>query len=275
MSTSKCFFWGGFLLLAIYLFVSAPPPLEPSATSATESKYIPVGRMFDTLNKINTEARKLYTGRIVGPGMKAGLKFGEEWVKPGVEQGPLPALFLRLIASRLEAKPPTIGLYLGSDAPINKSNRFTGLQAEAFKRVRALNAPQFASIEGTGKVALYADPASAQPCVTCHNNHADSPKQDWKLNDIMGATTWTYPRERVDFQEYVAAVGALYEAIEESYQGYLDKTEAFGSPPVIGTTWPGAEQYSLPAAAAFMDKLKKATAENVLDGLVFESEPAA
>jgi len=35
--------------------------------------------------------------------------------------------------------------------------------------------------------ALYPDIAVSGSCVSCHNNHADSPKKDFKLNDVMGA----------------------------------------------------------------------------------------
>lgn len=41
--------------------------------------------------------------------------------------------------------------------------------------------------------AIYADRAVAQACVNCHNNHANSPKRDFKLNDVMGGIVITIP----------------------------------------------------------------------------------
>jgi hypothetical protein len=35
--------------------------------------------------------------------------------------------------------------------------------------------------------AVYADLAVTQACIGCHNAHPDSPKRDFKLNDVMGA----------------------------------------------------------------------------------------
>lgn len=35
--------------------------------------------------------------------------------------------------------------------------------------------------------AVYAGLAVTQACLGCHNAHPDSPKRDFKLNDVMGA----------------------------------------------------------------------------------------
>ncbi|MGH8865829.1 MAG: c-type heme family protein, partial [Burkholderiales bacterium] len=37
------------------------------------------------------------------------------------------------------------------------------------------------------------DKAVAEACVTCHNNHKDSPRSDFKLNDIMGGIVIRIP----------------------------------------------------------------------------------
>ena len=41
--------------------------------------------------------------------------------------------------------------------------------------------------------AVYPDKAVAEACVTCHNNHKDSPRSDFKLNDIMGGIVIRIP----------------------------------------------------------------------------------
>lgn len=41
--------------------------------------------------------------------------------------------------------------------------------------------------------AVYADKAVAQACVTCHNTHSNSPKKDYRLNDVMGGVIITIP----------------------------------------------------------------------------------
>jgi hypothetical protein len=41
--------------------------------------------------------------------------------------------------------------------------------------------------------AIYADKAVSQACIGCHNTHPDSPKKNYKLNDVMGGMIITIP----------------------------------------------------------------------------------
>ena len=53
----------------------------------------------------------------------------------------------------------------------------------------APDAPYRSYEEAGGKryfMALYADKAVSQACVSCHNAHPQSPRRDFKLNDVMG-----------------------------------------------------------------------------------------
>ncbi|HET9961868.1 MAG TPA: DUF3365 domain-containing protein [Nitrospiraceae bacterium] len=40
---------------------------------------------------------------------------------------------------------------------------------------------------------IYADRAVSETCVSCHNAHANSPRRDYKLNDVMGGLIVTIP----------------------------------------------------------------------------------
>ena len=203
MTFMKTFMTGAFACLGIFLFVSAPPELPDTSSHAQDRTQTDVTTLFETVNAINAAARLVYTRDIVGGGKAAGLKFGEDWNDPGVEKGPLPALFLRLVARQLERRPEPLGLYLGSDQPINASNLFSAEQMAQFQKVKASLQPQFSPADGTRAIAMYPDFASVAPCVVCHNEHADSPKTDWKINDVMGATTWTFPAQTVSQSELV------------------------------------------------------------------------
>ena len=44
--------------------------------------------------------------------------------------------------------------------------------------------------------ARYADKAVSQSCVGCHNAHPDSPKKDFKPQDVMGGILLTIPLSR-------------------------------------------------------------------------------
>lgn len=253
---------GGLSCLGVYLFVTAPPPLAEAAAQNTAQCERPVQVLFDSANAINQAARNVYTREIVGAGMKAGLKFDEDWQEPDVEAGPLPALFLRLMAEKLEAMPPQLGLYLGSDAPINASNLFSGAQATQFAEVKARRAPVFSGDTEVGQIAMYPDIAAVAPCVTCHNEHPDSPKVDWALGDVMGATTWTWPAASVGSDAYLSVLEAMFKAVALAYQDYLSKTAGFAEPVPLGD-WP-KQVRSLPQVDDFIGKVRQESGPELL-----------
>jgi hypothetical protein len=251
--------------LIVYLFVSAPLPLPEQAVA---NANIAVERVFALVEVENDAARALWTREIVGAGKPVGLSFSEDWREAGEEAGPLPALFLRETAKNLERHPVRLSLFLGSDAPINSANRFEGLQQKAFGRIRATGKPQFFQMPDTRLyTAMFPDEAVTEACVTCHNDHEDSPRNDWKLHDVMGATTWAYPEGRLTAEQMIDVLAALRTSIRGAYQTYLDKAATFSRPPEIGARWP-RDGYYLPSADVFMSALGESTAAASLDALL-------
>jgi hypothetical protein len=251
--------------LIVYLFVSAPPPLPEQAAA---NANITVDRVFTLVEAENDAARALWTREIVGAGQPVGLSFSEDWREAGEEAGPLPALFLRETAKNLEKDPVRLSLFLGSDAPISSANRFEGLQQDAFAAIRRTGEPQFFQMPDTRLyTAMFPDEAVTEACVTCHNEHDESPKTDWKLHDVMGATTWAYPEDRLTAEEMLGVLVALRSSVRGAYQAYLDKAATFGKPPEIGARWP-RDGYYLPSADVFMNALAESTAAASLDALL-------
>jgi adenylate cyclase len=267
MTLPRIFLVGVFVCLGVYLFATAPEPLPDGDVEMAGCRH-PVNAVFDGVNVINEVARTVYTKRIVGGGKAAGLKFGEEWQEPGVEQGPLPALFLRATAAHLETLPPRLGLYLGSDAPINKSNLFGAAQLSVFDQIKASRAAVYSEDPQSGFVAMYPDVAGVAPCVTCHNAHPDSPKKDWKLNDVMGATTWTYPAAEVTVDEFLDVVDAMYASVAHAYDSYLTKAAGFEAPVQIGAEWPREGARVLPEVNVFLSEVKTHASPAVLEALM-------
>lgn len=263
---AKQHFWIACLALgalSVYLFVSAPPPLEEKTTDAP----IPVERMFEILKVENDVVRAMWTKEVVGAGKQNGLKFDERWRDADVEAGPLPALFLRETARSLEKNPTPLSLFLGSDFPINSANRFEGLQLEKFQVVKQTLKPQFFFLPDIQmRVAMFSDLAVVEGCIQCHNKHEQSPKHDWKLNDVMGATTWMYPSGSVSMDELLRTLVALRQGFKEAYESYLEKARKFAKPPAIGEHWP-AEGYFLPSSEVFMVEIAKRTAPQTLAAL--------
>lgn len=262
----KTALWSGILaVVAIYLFATRPEPLIDSRTS---ERSVPIERVFRILAAENATMRALWTAEIVGAGTKAGLKFGEKWRDPAVAAGPLPALFLRESATALQKTRVPLGLFLGSDYPIAQSNLFTGEQAEHFKRLRATNNPEFFNATDIGRsIAMFADVAIAPACVSCHNEHPNSPKTDWKLNDILGATTWSYPKDKVTIEEVLQIIAALRSGFAAAYDGYLTKAATFEKPPEVGERWP-RDGYYLPTREAFMREFERRASANTVDRLL-------
>lgn len=256
----------------VYLFVTAPPPLVEAASpggGGGGGQHLPVRVLFDALATEQAAARFVFNSDIVTPGLKAGLRFSEGWKTEGVEAGPLPALLLREVSSRLQGYGTGVGLFLGSDFPISAVNRFSGVQTERFNLMKANGAPAHFLDAGTGMhTAMYIDPASAQGCVRCHNEHPESSKRDWLLNDPMGATTWLYRQDSVSAEEILAKLAVLRRSIRESYQAYLDRAARFTDPPVaIGDKWP-RDGLFVPDADHFMAAIARRASENTLTVLL-------
>ncbi len=265
--TSKSFWITLFSLgcLGIYLFISAPPPLDDQ--KRTGQATIPVEHMFTLLQVENSAARSLWTKDIVGEGKKAGLKFDEHWRDADLEAGPLPALFLRETAKSMEKSPVRLSLFLGSDYPISPDNRFEGLQQEKFQVLRQSHQAQFFYVPDIGlHTAMFADIAIASPCIECHNKHEQSPKHDWHLNDIMGAATWMYPASEVSLEDTLKAIMVLHQGIQDAYAAYLEKVKTFAHPPIIGEHWP-RDGYYLPSQEVFMQAFLQRTAQHTLPAL--------
>jgi hypothetical protein len=256
---------GLFALAAIYLFASRPAPLQAEQASG---RTVPVETVFRVVAAENDVARKLWTADIVGAGVKAGLKFNEKWREPAMEAGPLPALFLREASTALQKTRIPLGLFLGSDFPIAQSNKFSGIQADHFAQLRKTGEPEFFNATDIGRfTAIFPDRAVAPGCVSCHNQHPNSPKTDWQLNDIMGATTWSYPKQQVTLEELVQIVSALRASFGAAYEAYLTKVATFQKAPEIGDKWP-ADGYFIPSKRAFLAEFERRASANTVERLL-------
>ena len=242
-------------VVGIYLLATAPADLDDSVGA----RDVPVDTLFRLLDAENASIRKLYTGEIVTPGQKIGLKFSEDWKQKDVHAGPLPALLLRETANRLQQRVPELGLFLGSSDPIEITNKFTGAQQTYFAQIARDRQPKFFLDASTGRrTAMFADIASAPACVTCHNGHPKSPRKDWKQGDVMGATTWSFPRDRLSTDEVIAILAAYRASALDAYDAYLRKTAGFdaGARPRVGTQWP-ADGLFVPDAKTFRHKVEE------------------
>lgn len=257
---------GGVVVLT-YLFATAPQPL---VSGAEARKTLSTETALSILAYENDVTRTLYTKSIVGGGKKNGLRFDEKWEEEEVIAGPLPALFLRGVARELAKSDVPLGLFLGSDYPIEKSNQLTGEQAEQFKAMREDLQPKHFINPLTGEhVSMFPDFASAGPCVSCHNDHERSPKNDWALNDLMGATTWSYPDDSVTTDEFMRMLRAYRSGVATVWSEYAEELEKLPEEdrPELGHQWP-SEGHFIPDHDALRDSIDRIGGREILDRIM-------
>jgi hypothetical protein len=189
MTSSKKLFWKAALLGFI---VGGAAVLWPGRTlPETTSITLPIETVADYIHAVIEADRDVYTRHVVERMQAKGVVVASEnWEEKNTL--PLPAQFL-LESGRYNSKKGLGMQYrLISLWPINKRN----IATNAFESIglgTILTQPN-RPYTGVTRVAdkryfeaVYADLAVTQACIGCHNAHPDSPKRDFKLNDVMGA----------------------------------------------------------------------------------------
>ena len=111
---------------------------------------------------------------------------------------PLPAQMFRFGAELAAEKTEDFSYSLLSLHPVNKKNGpATALEKEGLQFVADNPGENFYGEEELGGqryfAAVYPDIAVAEACVSCHNNHKDSPRADAKLGEVMGGVVIRIP----------------------------------------------------------------------------------
>lgn len=154
--------------------------------------------MADALHAVMEADRTVYTRMVVNrlqneeKVIKATEHFKDD------KSLPLPAQMFRFGAEAVAEKKLPFSYSLQSLWPINKQNApRTALEKKGLEAVAKDNTKPFYGEETLGKVkyftAVYADKAVAPACVTCHNEHKDTPKKDFKIGQTMGGVVLRIP----------------------------------------------------------------------------------
>lgn len=170
------------LLTSVYLGISS---------GAKDAGGIPAEKVADMLYSVIQSNRTFYAEHVVERMQAKGAAVASEnWRSE--KSLPLPAQFLQETARLSVNSKAKVGYKLISLWPINKQN---GPKSESEQR--GLTATQqnpnrpYTEVVMNGAdsylMAIYADRAVSQACIGCHNAHQDSPRHDFKQNDVMGA----------------------------------------------------------------------------------------
>ncbi|MBM4125730.1 MAG: DUF3365 domain-containing protein [Nitrospira sp.] len=171
----------------------------PSAKENPSIGSISPEKVADYVHAVLEADRTIYTTHIVNRMQEKGLVAAtEHWEQDNAL--PLPAQFLQQ-SGRLAAESGSgIRYRLIGFSPIYQRNApATEFERKALDVLRRQPERPVTGVVSSGKKqyfqAIYADRAVSPACVTCHNSHPLSPKQDFKVNDVMGGIAITIPLE--------------------------------------------------------------------------------
>ncbi len=158
---------------------------------------IPAEKVADFVHAVLQADRTFYTKHVVERMQAKGVVVASEnWQSTNTL--PLPAQFLQESNQLVGSTRTGVGYRLISLWPINKRNgpkspfEHTGLQ----ETLQHPNRPYTEVVMNGPDLylqAVYADRAVSQACIGCHNAHPDSPKRDFKQNDVMGGMIVSIP----------------------------------------------------------------------------------
>lgn len=187
---------------ALRAAVAAAAVLAFSSVSA-ESKdseshiTIPLETVADYLHSVIEADRTFYTVHVVERLQKKGkMAASENWRTANTL--PLPAQFLKesnelatLTGTKVRYR--LIGLW-----PINPQNApVTDFERQGLEDVQKNPEQRHSGMITIGEEryfqAIYADKAVSKACIGCHNAHPNSPKRDFKMNDVMGGIVIDIP----------------------------------------------------------------------------------
>jgi hypothetical protein len=151
----------------------------------------------DLVNAITAANREVYTTQVSGrlTGKENLIATDEHYLEKKCL--PLPVQLFNIGALLANGKTGTATYSLRSIWPINKGSLPASPMEKAGLAATAAGKDRFYGIETSGPaktlVAIYPDKAVSQACVTCHNDHPNSPRRDFKLGSVMGGVVVRVP----------------------------------------------------------------------------------
>jgi len=190
----KGFLWG---TVAIWIAVLGYWGMSSGAKDCDTQTGIPAEKVAEYVHAVLQSDRTFYTVHVVERLQAKGVvTASENWQSANLL--PLPAQFLKESNQLAGSTRTGIGYRLISLWPINKQNR--GKSEFANRELQeTLKDPDrpYTEVVMNGPdaylQAIYADKAVSQACIGCHNAHPDSPKRDFKQNDVMGGMIISIP----------------------------------------------------------------------------------
>lgn len=152
----------------------------------------------DALFAVMEADRTVYTRKVVQrlANEEKVIKASEHWSDD--KALPLPAQMFRFGSEAVAEKTDAFSYTLQSIWPINDQNSpKTQMERDGLQFVVDNPGKNFYGEETLGGVtyftAVYPDVAVSPACVSCHNEHRDTPRTDFKIGDVMGGVVIRVP----------------------------------------------------------------------------------
>ncbi len=154
-------------------------------------------------SRLLEEFRTIYTSEVVNKVIPYGIEVTHDY-KLKEKAIPLPATFTIELGKRVATQYKNAEVKLYSDYPFPWRKKEGGPQdkfeSEALRYLRKYPGKTFFRFENyKGQYSLRFAKADKmrESCVACHNTHPQSPKKDWKVNDVRGVLEILFPIEPV------------------------------------------------------------------------------
>jgi hypothetical protein len=189
--------WQSGILVLMFCLSATGLVWPSSATAEGTAVSLPVETVADYLYAMIEADREVYTKHVVERMQTRGVVVASEnWEEKNTL--PLPAQFLMESGRVMARKNIGIQYRLISLWPINKRNvARSEFEKEGLGTILTHQTKPYTGFvkEGGARYfqAVYPDLAVTQACIGCHNSHPDSPKRDFKINDVMGAIVISIP----------------------------------------------------------------------------------
>ena len=174
-------------------------PLAGTAQVGDEALFTPK-QLADMLHMVMESDRTVYTRVIVNrltlqdKVITASEHFEDDQALA------LPAQMFRFGAEMVGEKTDEFSYSLQSEWAVNSQNLpRTEVEKAGLAFIAANSGERYYGEEELGGVnyftAVYPDIAIAPACVSCHNDHPDSPRRDFEIGDVMGGVVLRIPME--------------------------------------------------------------------------------
>ncbi len=215
-------------LLSIPHIVLSSPQKDPTGLTPRKSS--------DYIHAVIEADRRVYSDLVVDRLSKnTSLGSTENWEAEDALL--LPAQFLLKSAEISNERGIGMRYFLKSLWPINQKNSpKSEIEKIGLKEVVKNPSEPFTWVVKLGGIwyyqAIYPDIATSESCVSCHNNHLNSPRRDFKVGEVMGGIIINLPLgkkgKKEDLEKYLFApeviadyVHSILDADRTVYSKYI------------------------------------------------------